>query len=415
MTKIGQSSDNSTENYIGTTSDNDKVEGPQLPNEDDSNIQGFKEGQGDHWAPSDWQLSVSVPFLLSDNMAGFYRDGIYVTGLQNNGNGSYTMEAGGFSSAYGSPPLTASASFVRKRDSGDFFGEYESKGPSFNIDLGYQKYNFTDHGWNIYLDNSDLMDAFDATGDEIANQFNTDVPELEDGSYDINSYADELEAWANENKNGITNIPDIIESMFNGYDPSDDAISSRTISDIYPVHAFRADAKACLESSVWNYNKRVNAFNSGKVCLKGSALYFAGNHFGDNFYLGVGPYVEWTALTYHHRPIRGNQAGYSKDLPRAYTKPQLSVSAFVYGDIQYFNAVNIDEGFDYYNRFATANVGLGLRTTFPTSRRKNKPYRDERPDPLDNIAYGLGRLADDLVENPVDMDDVPMMFEDESR
>lgn len=322
-----------------------------------------------NWQPDDWQLSASTHFLFTDNMAGFYNGGVYVTDIEKNEFGEFQIEAGGFATAWGSPPITLDWTFVRKRPTGDYVGEFESKGPSFNTGFSYQRQHFTDYGYRAVISGDQFAEVLDSAAGDVANDFNSGIPipasDMEGAGYYL-----ALQQWFNEK---INNIPEIIKQGFTDYNPGDDYEIVDLTSDTYGVSSLKLDAEMCLEDSVWRYDRRVNAFHSGKICLEGSAIYFTGNHFSDNFYLGVGPYFEFTVLSYHQKPFH-KPSYYDMDPAKEFIPPSLTVSSFVYANAQYFNGYRFDYGFDEDDRFVTANIGVGLRTTIPSfSKRKLSP------------------------------------------
>lgn len=381
------------------------------------------------WQPDDWQVSLSTRFLFTDNMAGFYRDGFTVTDVkQNNYNkgdysySTYDVEADGFSTAFGGLPVGAEISFVRKnplfaagRQNGDtvlrpVVGGFESKGPSLTLGVSYQKNYFTHYGYGFTLSDRQLMMILDDTSEKAGAQFNEDFRDFGGGA----AYAGEIEEWLNELFNNVGNIFDIFQEGFSQYDPSRDVqVYARNTTDD-AVNTFKGDAKICLESSVWRYDRRVNFLHSGKGCLNGSAVYFGGNHFSDNLYLGIGPYFEFTLASLHQKPFH-KPAFYGLNSAREFVPPSLTVSTFVYADAQYFNGFNIGDGdgqaFDDRNRFVTGNIGAGVRTTIPSfSRRKISPERPVREKPVPEMPARERPILDELYDDPpeMDLDEMPL-------
>lgn len=350
------------------------------------------------WKPGDWQFSVSSRYLFTNNMAGFYNGGISVNNLASNGDGIWTMDAGGFSSAYGTGNFALEANHVRKRQVFEMaqdeegrllvqpvIGSFESRGPSLGFALSQQRNNFVDEGWEFTFNDRQLESLLFQAGYDMAGEFE-DMPTLEgaDTPQEAKEYFEALEEWVNSADAGFSSIPWILSNMFRNYHPEDDYYTEYVRSEAYPIQTTNLDTQLCLESSVWDYQKSFNFFHSGKACLEGSAVYFGGRPFDSNFYLGAGPYFEHTLLSYHGGLFRKN-----------YLPPALSLSTFAYAKMQYFNGFDLEDGFDDNNRFVTANIGLGVRATLPSL---NKNVYKEHARRAGRSAERAGRFVEQGVE-----------------
>lgn len=307
------------------------------------------------WRPDDYQFSLSHGLLGTGGTAGFFRDGLSVTDLVNDGEGHVTVDVTGFSTARESIPLELEGHYVRKRplfrpDSQGVAravpGAFRSSGPSLSTHVGYQHYQFSDHRWGVELGTEEFQRvAGQAVMDSLI----------------------EVERWMNSESSGLLTIPTIINQAFGDYDPSEDYDIISDDGTEYGVHSFSFDQQLCLEQGHYRYDRRLDPFPRGKICLEGSAKTFIGNGFGDHLYVGAGPYLEWSLLDYHHKPFK-NREELGLDHPSEFAAPALTSSFYVYAGGHYYNGFSFKDGFDDHNRFVDVDLGVGLRQTLPSLR-----------------------------------------------
>ena len=69
----------------------------------------------DEWQPSEWQFYTSTHLYHGHYLGGFFNGGVHVDGLADNGDGTYTLSAGGLSTAKGKTPFEFGVHYSRKR------------------------------------------------------------------------------------------------------------------------------------------------------------------------------------------------------------------------------------------------------------------------------------------------------------
>ena len=114
-------------------------------------------------------------------------------------------------------------------------------------------------------------------------------------------------------------------------------------------------------------------------------MFYASSAFANKAFLGVGPYAEWTLLSYHQKPFR-KPSYFGLDDKTDYLPPSSTISAFVFAEVQLFNGLT-DSGFSDTNRFITGNIGVGIRTTIPSfEKRRREVSAEERKELLEATA-----------------------------
>ncbi|MFH1356234.1 MAG: hypothetical protein ABII18_03785 [bacterium] len=354
----------------------------------------------DEWKPSDWQIYAGTHLYHGHYLGGFFSGGVHVDGLADNGDGTYTLSAGGLSTAKGKTPFEFGVHYTRKRVDSEKPGVFHSFGPSFNAGFTFQQMSFTDYAWLLVLDDSQLREALGSAYDGAINSLGEEFPDPNSiATYeDALNYLGALSDWANSTQSGLSGIDDIIKSAFSDYDIGQDYEGITDKSSAYPVQTCRFDADLCLEQSVWDYTRRFNFLNSGRICLRGSAMIFSHPDFENKMFLGIGPHAEWDLLSYHHKPV---QPSAHKDEPNLdFVPPVFTISLFAYADAQYFNGFDFQDGFSKQNRFVTGSLGLGIRGTLPSFRRYRDPAQHRR-----DVADAFRSLPDRAPF--VDMNDIP--------
>ncbi len=317
------------------------------------------------WVPDEWQLSASTKYLFFDPAAGFFYDGLHANNFVANGDDTYTASFDGFSVAQGDVPITIDYRYVRKRSDPASPQVYDSRGPSMRTGLTYRNYKFTDHSWQTTLSGEQFREAAAASGDEIADAFDTEVPDGSgvDSTEEARAFAEDLADWANSNQSGLTSIPQIIEHAFDELDPNKSVDTGFAESSVYNVPTVTADIDLCFESSSWDYNKKFEFLTEGRGCGRVSARYYAHADFNTQLYAGVGPYLDFTLLSYNHKP------GNDYSIGEQFVAPDFTVSAYTYLGAQYFTGVSFEEDHSDNDKFVTVELGLGVRTTLPSLGR----------------------------------------------